>query len=65
MPYLNSSAIRQVEYDQNTRQMQIWFTQGGHAYNFCGVPASVYEGLIGASSAGTYYDRYIRDKYQC
>jgi hypothetical protein len=29
------------------------------------VPQAVYEGLITASSAGTYYDRYIRDRYQC
>lgn len=65
MPFLNSSAIRRVEYDPSTRVMQIWFTQGGHAYNFCGVPQAVYDGLRGASSAGTYYDQHIRDRYQC
>ncbi len=65
MPNLNSTAIRRVEYDPSSRVMQIWFTQGGHAYNFCGVPQGVYEGLVNASSAGTYYDHHIRDRYQC
>jgi len=65
MAYLNSSAIRRVEYDAQTRVMQIWFTQGGHPYNFCGVPQGIYEGLVSASSAGTYYDLHIRDRYQC
>ncbi len=65
MPYLNSTAIRRVEYDANTQVMQIWFAQGGSAYSFCGVPQHIYDGLVGASSAGTYYDRHIRDRYQC
>lgn len=64
MPYLNSSAIRQVEYNANTRVMQIWFKQGG-PYNFCGVPQTIYDGLISAGRAGTYYDNYVRDRYQC
>lgn len=65
MPIMNSTAIRRVEYDPKTSVMQIWFVQGGHSYDFCGVPQSVYDELITASSAGTYYDRYIRDRYQC
>lgn len=65
MPFLNSSAIKRVEYDAPARRMTIWFKQGGQGYDFCGVPADVYEGLLGASSAGTYYDRHIRDRYQC
>ena len=65
MPYLNSSAIRQVEYDASSSRMTIWFKQGGQGYNFCGVPAHIYEGLINAGSAGTYYDMHIRDRYQC
>jgi hypothetical protein len=65
MPYLNSSAISRVEYDAGSRRMTIWFKQGGQGYDFCGVPEHVYQGLISASSAGTYYDQNIRDRYQC
>lgn len=65
MVTLNSSAIREVVYDAASRRMTIWFRQGGQGYDFCGVPEAVYEGLIGAGSAGTYYDTHIRDRYQC
>lgn len=64
MPYLNSSAIARVEYYTPTRTMQIWFRGGTHAYDFYNVPEPVYLGLIQASSAGSYYDRYIKDRYR-
>lgn len=65
MVMLNSSAIRQVEYDETSRVMTLWFKQGGQGYDFCGVPKDIYEGLINAGSAGGYYDDHIRDRYQC
>ena len=64
MPYLNSSAIVRAEYDAPTRTLQIWFRSGAHAYDFHNVPETVYQGLIQASSAGSYYDRYIKDRYR-
>jgi len=63
MPTLNSSAIDSVDYDPWTGQMRIWFTSGG-PYTFYGVPYEVYHGLITASSAGSYYNRYIRGRYR-
>ncbi|WP_218139370.1 KTSC domain-containing protein [Sphingomonas palmae] len=64
MVYVNSSAIKRAEYDQVSRRMTLWFPQG-HSYTFCGVPAHVYEGLLTAPSKGSYYNAYIRDRYQC
>ncbi|WP_353221113.1 KTSC domain-containing protein [Salinisphaera sp. S4-8] len=61
---VSSSAIRAVGYDPTTQRMNIRFQQG-HTYSFCRVPASVFEGLLAASSKGSYYDRHIRDRYQC
>ncbi|QXX78985.1 KTSC domain-containing protein [Alcaligenes faecalis] len=60
-----SSAIAAVGYDPNTKRMQIRFTSGGITYTYCGVPQSVYDGLMSAPSKGTYFDRVIRDRYQC
>ena len=37
--------------------------QSGGPYDYYGVPQSVYEGLLRARSAGTYYNDYIRDRY--
>ena len=61
---VNSSAINAVGYDPMTRRMRIQFTQG-HTYDFCNVPEHIHSGLMRASSKGSYYNDYIRDRYQC
>ena len=61
---LSSSAISQVSYNSDTKEMHITFAQG-RTYIFCGVPRHIFEGLTTAASAGTYYNSYIRDRYQC
>ena len=61
---VNSSAISAVGYDFSTLRMQIRFQQG-HTYTYCGVPQSLFDNLLRSSSKGMYYDRYIKDKYQC
>lgn len=61
---VRSSAIAAVGYDSATRRMKIAFKQG-RTYDFCGVPLEVHQGLMNASSIGSYYDRVIRDRYQC
>ncbi|QYD69012.1 KTSC domain-containing protein [Paraburkholderia edwinii] len=64
MILVRSRAIRAVGYDPSTMHMRIRFKQGD-AYDFCGVPAHIYQGLMDASSKGTYYNDHIRDKYPC
>lgn len=61
---VQSSAIRAVGYDLSTMRMDIQFIEG-ETYPFCGVPQNVFEGLLSARSVGTYYNQYIRDRYQC
>ncbi len=63
MPFLNSSAIARAEFNAHTGTMQLWFRGGTHAYNFYNVPESIYRGLLQASSAGSYYDQYIKGRY--
>ena len=62
MPYFNSSAIKRAEYDPATLRLTIWFPEDG-PYDFCKVPQLVWEGLCNARSKGTYYNDFIRDKY--
>lgn len=59
-----SSAISEVGYDAATQHMKIAFVQG-RTYDFCGVPESVFDGLLKAASKGRYYDEHIRDRYPC
>lgn len=61
---VRSSAITAVGYDPVTKRMKITFKQG-RTYDFCGVPPEVHQGLVNAGSKGGYYDRVIRDRYQC
>ncbi|MDF5779485.1 KTSC domain-containing protein [Pseudomonas syringae] len=53
-----------VGYDPATRRMSIRFQQG-HSYDFCNVPPAIHQGLMSAGSKGSYYSRYIRDRYRC
>lgn len=62
MVNLNSSAIRAADYDSASRRLYLWFPNNG-PYTFYGVPPHVYAGLISASSAGSYYNQYIRGRY--
>ncbi|MEP7245275.1 MAG: KTSC domain-containing protein [Gammaproteobacteria bacterium] len=61
---VSSSAIAAVGYDTSVRRMKITFQQG-HTYDFCNVPATVFEGLMRAASKGSYYNEHIREKYPC
>ena len=61
---VSSTAINAVGYDPSTQQMQIKFAQG-HTYTFCRVPPAVFEGLLHASSKGSYYDSRIKGRYHC
>jgi len=65
MPYVNSTAISQIEYNEQTMQMFVTFRDGGETYTFCGVPKHIYESFLAASSKGTFYHDHIKDRYQC
>ncbi|MEQ4340708.1 KTSC domain-containing protein [Pseudomonas syringae] len=64
MVRVNSSAITAVAYDPATGRMKIMFKQG-RTYDYCGVPPNIHQGLMEAGSKGNYFDRMIRDRYQC
>ncbi len=59
-----SSAISAVGYDKPTQRMRIKFKQG-EVYSYCSVPENIYLELLSATSKGTYYDRCIKDKFDC
>lgn len=61
---VSSSAITEVGYDPITMRMKIRFVQG-HTYDFCRVPAHVFQALVSAHSTGRYYNDHIRDHYRC
>ncbi|WP_456390709.1 KTSC domain-containing protein [Profundibacter sp.] len=60
MPYVNSSAIARIEWDNGT--LSIWFHASGR-YDYYKVPASVYQAFLAARSKGQFYNDHIKDKY--
>ncbi len=62
---VSSSAIRSVGYDPASRKMEIVFRSSSQVYHYCGVPESVFKGLLQASSKGRYYQNNIKDRYDC
>ena len=59
-----SRAISDIGYDKPTQHMRIKFKQGD-TYSYCRVPENIFLELLSATSKGTYYDRYIKDKFDC
>lgn len=59
----NSSSIKSVGYNSNTGVLAIEF-HNGSAVGYQSVPPSVFDYLVKSESAGTYYNRYIKDKYR-
>ncbi|MBD7962127.1 KTSC domain-containing protein [Comamonas sp. Sa2CVA6] len=61
---LNSSAIRRAGYSAESRTLTIWFTSDpALGYDYYGVPAHIWQGLISTSSAGTYFHLHIEKQY--
>ncbi len=63
--HVRSEAIRRVGYESGTQRMYIDFHDSTPQYTFCRVPERVFRDFVGAGSVGSYYHRYIKDRYQC
>lgn len=57
--FVSSSNLRSVGYDSDEETLEIEFHNGG-IYQYFGVPEHRYEGLMNASSKGSYFDSYIK-----
>lgn len=61
--FTDSSALDRVEYDPASGTLVVVFTTQSTEYHYCDVPVSVYQGLITANSAGSYFNDNIADQY--
>ena len=59
---VKSGAIRTVEYDTESKDLNIVFTDGTPA-RYMGVPEQEYWNLMNAPSVGYYFNTNIRDHY--
>lgn len=56
---VNSSNLESIGYDATYQLLEIEFNSGS-VYQYYGVPESIYQGLMSASSHGQYFDREIK-----
>jgi hypothetical protein len=63
MIYVDSSNIEAVGYDDDSQDLHVQFLSGG-SYVYHAVPRYVYDGLMSASSKGSYLNREIKPVYQ-
>jgi hypothetical protein len=61
--FLASSVIKAVEYDDDTRELDITFP-GGKTYRYFHVPADIHAGLLDAESLGKFFNKEIKDVYR-
>ena len=59
---LNSKDIAIVGYEPGTQILEVAFRSGG-VYRYEGVPEEIYQGFLGASSHGAYFQENIRGRY--
>lgn len=60
---VESSNLKSVGYDPNTKILEIEFHHGG-VYQYFDVPANVHSGLMSAPSKGSYHYQHIKNVYQ-
>lgn len=56
---VTSSNLKDVGYDSQTFTLEIGFLNG-RVYQYFNVPEARYDGLMNASSKGSYFDAYIK-----
>ena len=60
--FRQSSMIDHIAYDAAARTLRIAFRDSG-TYVYDGVPLALFEAFCSASSAGTFFNERIKDRY--
>ena len=61
---LDSSMIKRVLFDDDAQTLSIWFRESGR-YIYYGVPRAIYDALVSASSAGSFFNAAIKGRFEC
>ena len=59
---VESTTLRAFAYDEDREILQLEFLSRA-IYHYYGVPAAVYEALLGAPSKGSCFNRVIRGRF--
>lgn len=59
---VQSTDINSIGYDEKSRTLEIEF-HTGNVYQYSGVEIRLYNQLINASSKGSFFHRFIKDRF--
>ena len=59
-----STVIRRFTYDPDARELHVTFVSG-RRYRYHEVPAAIADEMRLAFSKGTFFNRRIRDRFEC
>lgn len=59
----DSECVQSLDYDPERQQMTVNFQKRG-SYAYFDVPPDVYSEFNNASMRGTYFNLYVRDRYE-
>jgi lysyl-tRNA synthetase class 2 len=62
MPYVQSSVMTRVEYDEEASELDITFASG-KTYRYRDVPLAIYVDLLDAASKGQFFNDAIKDAF--
>ena len=63
MPYVQSSALEQVSYDERRHTLCATFRETGRTYIYEEVPQELYDSLLFADSLGAFFNTHIRGHF--
>jgi KTSC domain len=61
--FFASSVIASVDYDEDTRELDIIFTSG-KIYRYFDVPLAIYAEFLDAASKGVFFNANIKDAFR-
>ncbi len=63
MPYVQSSALEQLSYDEEAHTLCATFRESGRTCVYQDVPQEIYDSLLFADSLGAYFNSHIRGHF--
>lgn len=60
---VSSSNIATIGYDEQSETLEVEFLDGS-VYQYFNVPSEIHEGLMAASSHGSYLNTHVKGMYQ-
>lgn len=60
---MDSTNLLEAGYDETSGTLRVTFRSGG-VYEYYDVPPAIFEGLLNASSAGTFLNSVIKPRYR-